>query len=159
MTLGGEGGFNNLSTAGGEVISFELDGALITFATTAAGGTSDIDFAQYLETRINAGLALAGIDGSYQVVRTASSVSIIKDAALDDPIEITGFTDSLDNNAQFAVRTGTGTGSNPPENDLLDADPLMSYRNSSTSSLYDDEGVILWERLDKDGVGTGDQAC
>jgi flagellar hook-associated protein 1 FlgK len=155
LTLGGEGGFNNLSTAGGEVISFELDGALISFATTAAGGTSDLAFAQYLETRINAGLVLAGMDGSYQVVRTASSVSIIKDKDLDDPIRITNFTDSLDNNAQFTVKTGTGTGSNPPENDLLDANPLISYRNSSTSSLYDDEGIILWERLDKDGVGTG----
>ncbi len=155
LTLGGEGGFTNFSTAGGEVISFELDGALITFATTAAGGTSDIDFAQYLETRINAGLLLAGMDESYQVVRTASSVSIIKDKDLDDPIRITDFTDSLDNNAQLRVKTGTGNGSNPPENDLLDANPLMSYRNSSISSLYDDEGIILWERLDKDGVGTG----
>ncbi len=155
LTLGGEGGFTNFSTAGGEVISFELDGALITFTTTAAGGTSDIAFAQYLETQINAGLVLAGINGSYQVVRTASSVSIIKDKDLDDPIEITNFTDSLDNNAQLRVKTGTGTGSNQPENDLLDANPLMSYRNSSTATLYDDEGVILWERLDKDGVGTG----
>lgn len=155
LTLGGEGGFNNFSTAGGEVISFELDGALITFTTTAAGGTSDIAFAQYLETQINAGLVLAGMDGSYQVVRTASSVSIIKDKDLDDPIEITNFSDSLGNNAQLRVKTGTGTGSNQPENDLLDANPLMPYRNSSTSSLYDDEGIILWERLDKDGVGTG----
>jgi flagellar hook-associated protein 1 FlgK len=31
----------------------------------------------------------------------------------------------------------------------------MSYRNSSTSTLYDDEGIIFWERLDKDGMATG----
>jgi flagellar hook-associated protein 1 FlgK len=155
LTLGGEGGFTNFSAAGGEVISFELDGALITLTTTAAGGTSDIAFAQYLEARINAGLALAGMDGSYQVVRTASSVSIIKDKDLDTPIRITNFSDSLDNNARLRIKTGTGTGSNQPENDLLDANPLMSYRNSSTSTLYDDEGIIFWERLDKDGMSTG----
>lgn len=155
ITLGGEGGFNNFSTAGGEVISFELDGALINFTTTAAAGTSDIQFAQYLETQINAGLTLAGIDASYEVVRTASSVSIIKSSNLDDPIEITNFSDSLDNNAQIKVKTGTGTGTNQPENDLLDADPAISYRNSSTSTLYDDEGIIMWERLDKNGIKTG----
>ncbi|MBU1196503.1 MAG: flagellar hook-associated protein FlgK [Proteobacteria bacterium] len=155
ITLGGEGGFTNFSTAGGEIISFELDGAAISFVTTAAGGTSDIQFAQYLEAQINAGLAFAGIDQNYTVVRTASSVSIIKDSELEDPIEITNFADSLDNNAQLKIRTGTGKGSNQPENDLLDADPARLYRNFSTSTVYDDDGIIMWERLDKDGVGTG----
>ncbi len=155
ITLGGEGGFTNFSNAGGEIISFNLDGAAINFVTTAAAGTSDIQFAQYLETQINAGLVLAGIDASYNVVRTASSVSIIKDSNLEDPIQITNFSDSLDNNAQLKVKTGTGTGSNQPENDLLDANPAMSYRNSSTSTLYDDDGIIMWERLDKNGIKTG----
>ncbi len=155
LTLGGEGGFNNFSTAGGEVISFELDGALINFTTTAAGGTSDIQFAQYLETQINAGLVLAGINGNYKVFRTASSVSVLKNSNLEDPIKLTNFTDSLDNNAKLRVRTGTGNGSNQPENNLLDADPLMSYRNFSTSTLYGDKGIIKWERLDKDGMTTG----
>lgn len=155
MTLGGEGGFTNFSTAGGETISFDLDGAAITFVTTAAAGNSDIQFAQYLETQINAGLIFAGIDQNYTVVRTASSVSIIKDIDLEDPIGITNFTDSLGNNARLKVKTGTGTGSNQPENDLLDADPARSYRNFSTGTLYDDDGVIMWERLDKDGIGTG----
>lgn len=150
ITLGGEGGFDKFSTAGGEVISFKLDDALIEFTTTAAGGTSDVDFAKYLAKQIDDAL-----DESYEVIRTGSSVSVIKDNDLTDPIKLTEFTDSLDDNARLKVRTGTGTGTNQPENDLLDAAPAMSYRNSSTSTLYDDEGVIMWERLDEDGVRTG----
>ncbi|MCK5162650.1 MAG: flagellar hook-associated protein FlgK [Desulfobacula sp.] len=155
MTLGGEGGFSGFSTAAGETITFNLDNALITILPTAAGGTTDIDLAQYFEAQINAGLIGAGIDQNYEVIRTASSVSIIKDSNLDDPIKFTNFSDLLDNNAQLRVKTGTGIGSNQPENDLLDADPVMSYRNFSTSTLYDDDGIIMWERLDEDGIRTG----
>ncbi|MCF6248778.1 MAG: flagellar hook-associated protein FlgK [Desulfobacula sp.] len=155
LTLGGKGGFTGFSTAAGETITFNLDGALITILPTAAAGTTDIALAQYFETQINAGLTGAGIDQNYNVIRTASSVSIIKNSNLEDPIKITNFSDVLDNNARLRVKTGTGTGSNQPENDLLDADPAMSYRNFSTSTLYDDDGIIMWERLDKDGIKTG----
>ncbi len=158
ITFGGENGFSNFTTAGGETITFNIDGAPISFVTTAAAaafGTSDIDYAEYLEFQINAGLTAFAIDQNYNVVRTASSVSIIKDSSLEDPISITSFADSLDNNAQLKVKTGTGTSEKQPENDLLDADPTMSYRNFSTSTLYDDDGVIMWERLDRNGIRTG----
>ncbi|WP_022664685.1 flagellar hook-associated protein FlgK [Desulfospira joergensenii] len=155
LTLGGEGGFSGFSSAGGETISFDLDGANISFDTTAGAGTSDLQLAALLEAEITADLITAGIDANYNVVRTGSSVSVIKNTGLDDPIKIENFSDSGGNNAKLNIRTGTGTGSNQPENDTLDADPTKTYRNSTTSSLYDDEGIIMWERLDSNGVRTG----
>lgn len=155
LTLGGEGGFSGFTSAGGEIISFKLDGADISFSTTAGAGTTDLQLAQLFEAEIKADLTFAGIAGNYQVILTGSSVSIIKAAALEDPIQITNFSDSSGNNARIKVRTGTGTGTDQPENDYLDADPSKSYRNSTTSSLYGDDGVIMWERLDKDGIRTG----
>ncbi len=155
LTLGGEGGFSGFSSAGGETISFDLDGANISFSTTAGAGTTDLELAHLLEAEINADLASAGVDANYQVIRTGSSVSIIKDTALEDPIAITNFSDTSGSNATLKARTGTGIGANQPENDVLDADPSKTYRNSTTSSLYGDEGVIMWERLDSNGIRTG----
>ncbi len=155
LTFGGAGGFSGFSTAGGETISFDLDGTTVSFNTTAGAGTSDLAMAQLLESEIVADLTLAGVIGDYQVVRTGSSVSVIKDSDLEDPITVENFTDSLGNNAKINVSTGTGTGTNQPENDVLDADPSKTNRDSVTSSLYDDEGVIYWERLDADGIRSG----
>ncbi len=155
LTLGGEGGFSGFTTAGGETISFKLDGADISIFTTDGAGTTDRQLAQLFKDEIETDLAAAGIAANYQVILTGSSVSIIKAAGLEDPIQITNFSDSSGNNARIKVRTGTGTGTDQPENDYLDADPSKSYRNSTTSSLYGDDGVILWERLDKDGFSTG----
>jgi flagellar hook-associated protein FlgK len=155
LTFGGEGGFSGFSSAGGETISFDLDGTTVAFNTTAGTGTSDLAMAQLLEAEIIADLTLAGVIADYQVIRTGSSVSVIKDAALEDPIRVENFADSLGNNARIKMRTGTGTGTNQPDNDVLDADPSKINRNSVTSSLYDDEGVILWERLDGDGIRSG----
>jgi len=155
LTLGGEGGFSGFTSGGGEVISFDLDGANISFSTTAGTGTSDQQLALLFKNEIEADLATAGIDANYQIIMTGGSVSIIKDSALEDPIKIANFSDTGGNNARIKARTGTGTGTNQPENDYLDADPSKSYRNSTTSSLYDDEGVIMWERLDSDGIRTG----
>ena len=42
---------------------------------------------------IEADLLAAGMDASYQIILTGSSVSIIKDAALEDPIKIENFSD------------------------------------------------------------------
>ena len=120
------------------------------FNTTAGAGVSDLQLARLFEAQIDAGLGV-----NYQVIRTGSSVSIIKDASLDDPIKIESFADDVGNNATLRVSTGTGIGINQPENDLLDADPARIYRNFSTSSLYQDKGIIRWERLDKDGFKTG----
>lgn len=155
LTFGGEGGFAGFSSAGGETISFDLDGTAISFNTTAGTGTSDLALAQLLETEIVADLTLAGVIANYQVIRTGSSVSVIKGAGLEAPIAITNFTDSLGNNANMKIRTGTGNGTNQPENDLLEADPSKTNRDNTTSTLYKDEGVIRWERLDKDGIRTG----
>lgn len=153
LTFGGEGGFSNFTLAPGEVISFNLDGHAIDFSTMAAGGTSDIELATELEAQLINDLTAAGVDHLYRVIRTGSSVSVIKDASLEDPIAITGFTDSLDNDAQIRISTGTGIGISQPENDLLQAG--NSYRDFATSSLYSRDGVIMWERLDADGVRTG----
>ena len=155
LTLGGDGGFSGFtfSTAANETISFDLDGTNISFSTTAGTGTSDLQLARLFESEIDAAMG-----SDYQVIRTGSSVSIIKDCSLDDPIEIENFSDTYGNGDTYAaiqVRTGTGTGINQPENDLLESDPAITYRNSTTSSLYDDEGIIMWERLDEDGIRTG----
>lgn len=155
LTLGGEGGFSGFTSGGGEVISFDLDGTNISFSTTAGAGTTDLQLAQLFMNEIQADLTAAGVDANYQVVMTGSSVSIIKDAALDDPIKMENFTDTAGNNARVQARTGTGKGTNPPGNEFVDADPSMNNRNSTTSTLYDDNGVIQWERLDSDGLRTG----
>jgi flagellar hook-associated protein 1 FlgK len=154
LTLGGECGFSGFTSAGGEDITFDLDGTTVSFAK-AALGTSDLDLAVQLESVIVSDLTAAGVDENYQVIRTASSVSIIKNSSLEDPIKIKNFSDTIGNDATLKVRTGTGTGMNPPENDLLDADLAIPYRNTSTSSLYNDDGIIMWERLDEDGIRTG----
>ncbi len=153
LTFGGPGGFSNFTTAGGEVISFDLDGTTIDFSTTSAGGTTELELAMELEAELNDDLAAGGVDQFYQVVRTGSSVSVIKDRSLESPIRITDFSDTLDNNAQIRVSTGTGTGTSQPENDRLEAGNV--FRDSATSSLYDDEGIIMWERLDQNGLRTG----
>ena len=152
ITLGGDGGFTGFtsSTAAGETISFDLDGTTISFSTTSAGGTSDLALATLIEAELAAGLST-----DYQVIRTGTSVSVIKDSSLDDPITIDNFTDSFGSNAEIQVRTGTGKGSNQPENDRIEADPARSFRNSTTSTLYNDTGTILWERLNTDGISTG----
>ncbi|MDD9303616.1 MAG: flagellar hook-associated protein FlgK [Desulfobacter sp.] len=155
LTFGGEGGFSGFSTAGGETISFDLDGHQSLFDTTAGAGTSDLELAQLFETEIISDLAAAGVAADYTVVRTASSISVIKNIDKEEPIKVENFSDTLGASATFRVLTGTGKGTNSPENDLLDADPSKTYRNFTTSSLYDDEGVIRWERLDADGVRTG----
>ncbi|MCA1788143.1 MAG: hypothetical protein LC657_19385, partial [Desulfobacteraceae bacterium] len=160
LTLGGEGGFSGLTTtAGPETISFDLDSHEISFnKPTNGAGTTDIDLAELLRDEIIDDLP-AGVADDYQVILTGSSVSVIKAAGLEDPIKIENFEDNdntgPDGWARIAVRTGTGTGTNQPENDTLSADPAKSHLRSTTSTLYDDEGVILWERLDKDGLRTG----
>jgi len=89
LTLGGENGFAGFSSGGGETIEFELDGNTILFNTTSAASTSDIDLAEGLRIEID---AVLGSD--YQVIRTGSAVSIIKDVALEDPINILNFADT-----------------------------------------------------------------
>ena len=154
LTFGGEGGFSNFSTAAGSTIDFDLDGYTISLNTTAAGGTSDVQWAMLLEAQILNDLP-ASVVNNYQVIRTSCSVSVIKKTGLDEPITIENFSDNTDPPATINVSTGTGTGIYQPENDVLDADPARSYRGKTTSTLYGDDGAIMWERLDENGMGTG----
>lgn len=148
MTLGGEDGFTNFSA--GDTISFDVDGTGISYTVaSAAGGTTEIGLAQQLYNELTATIT----SSDYQFVLNGKSVSIIKNTSLEDPIEITNFTDGVGDDAKLAVSTGTGEGASDPENDLLESG--NAYRDFSTSSLYSDEGIIQWERLDADGNRTG----
>ncbi len=151
MTLGGEGGFENFTV--GEDITFEVDGIAVTYPAAAPVPPDDMElgYAKGLEA------ALAVLPAAdYEVVRTGKSVSIIKNKALEEPIEITKFKETgVGGNATLRVSTGTGSGASDPENDLLDAANV--YRDFSSSSLYSDKGIIKWEKLDADGLSTGEE--
>ncbi|MFH1155853.1 MAG: flagellar hook-associated protein FlgK [Pseudomonadota bacterium] len=146
MTLGGDGGYSGFDTA--DSVDFEVDGIAVSY-TVGALDTTDLDYAQGLETALTAGL---GPD--YQVFRTGTSVSILKNKDLEDPIVITGFTDTGTGDATLRVATGTGQGTNEPVNDMLDAG--NPFHQSSTSTLYDKEGVIQWAKYNQQGLATGE---
>ncbi|MCG8532018.1 MAG: hypothetical protein MI749_15335, partial [Desulfovibrionales bacterium] len=148
MTFGGEDGFENFSA--GDVISFDLDGQTISFTVnSAAGGTTEAGLAQQLFDELNSDIT----DEGYTVIRNGKSVSVIKAADSDDPIRISNFSDTGGSDARLQISTGTGEGVHEPENNVLDAS--KDSRNFAVSSLYDDTGQILWERLDMDGNSTG----
>ncbi|MFA5905113.1 MAG: flagellar hook-associated protein FlgK, partial [Desulfobacula sp.] len=126
ITLGGEDGFTNFND--GDTISFDVDGYTVSFDVTGGAGTTEIGLAQQLYNELNADIA----SPDYQFIRNGKSVSIIKSASLEDPIEITNFSDSVGNNAKLSVSTGTGAGADAPQNDLLESGNV--YRNFSTSS-------------------------
>jgi len=151
ITLGGEGGFGNFTV--GEDITFEVDGIAVAYTAAAPVPPDDMElgYAKGIETALAAVLPPA----DYSVVRTGKSVSIIKNTTLDDPIEITDFDESITHNATLRVSTGTGSGANDPDNDLLDAANV--YRDFSTSSLYSDSGIIKWEKYDTEGFFTGEE--
>lgn len=151
ITLGGEDGFSGFDN--GDTITFDVDGNTVTLAVSSGTGTTEIELAQQLYTELNSGV----LDSNYTVIRNGKSVSILKSSSSEDPIEITSFYDnngsSSGNAATLAVSTGTGEGASDPENDLLESG--NTYRDFSTSSLYSDEAVIYWERLDENGDSTG----
>ncbi|MCP4118207.1 MAG: flagellar hook-associated protein FlgK [Desulfobacteraceae bacterium] len=151
ITLGGDGGFGNFTV--GEDVTFEVDGIPVTYtvAVPVAPDDNELGYAKGLETAL--GGALPGAD--YEVVRTGKSVSIIKNKALEEPIEITDFKESATGDATLRVSTGTGSGASDPENDLLNAANV--FRDFSTSTLYSDKGIIKWEKLDADGLSTGEE--
>ncbi len=149
MTLGGEDGFEGFDA--GDTITFEVDGNLVDITvSTAAGATTDYALAGLLMTELSADLA--GLP--YTIVRNGNSVSIIKDTDEEDPIAITGFTDATTADAILSVSTGTGTGTEDPDNGQLESG--NEYRDFSTSSLYDDEAVIYWQKRGIDGLYTGE---
>ncbi len=153
ITLGGTGGFSGFTA--GETISFDVDGTTIDFTVGAApAGITDLALAINLEAQLNNDFTTAGVDGNYQVIRTGASVSIIKNVLLDDPIVVTNFSESVTNDAALAVTTGTGTGMSQPRNERLESG--NTNRDHATSSLYKDQGIILWEKLNRYGLKTGE---
>lgn len=177
LTLGGENGFSDFTQ--GETVSFDIDGNTVKFTVpspkekvqfenkygrmdtfqVSGGGVTELQLAKLMATQIGTDLQAEGAASDYQVLRTGKSVSVLKSDETDDPIEITNFaeTDATGpgngDNATLKVSTGTGIGTNDPVNDRLESG--SSYRDSSTSSLYDDTGVIKWEKYDTDGYHTG----
>lgn len=162
ITLGGDGGYAGFTA--GNTISFDVDGNSVSYTVGAADDT-DEEFAIGLETSLNA----AGLGADYTVTRSGTAVSILKAATtgapptpIEEPIEITAFNST--GAALVTLKTGTGTGSNTsaPDNDLLisnnylTANGLSPLRSSSTSSLYPDTGIIMWEKYDVNGLSTGE---
>lgn len=151
VTLGGDGGYSGFT----DMVTFEVDGIAVSYDVAAAGHTTELEFAQGLEAALTAALVTVPVDESdYQIIRTGTSVSILKNQDLDNAIEITNFSESVSNDATLAVSTGTGQGTSEPVNERLESG--NSLRDSATSTLYDDEGIIKWEKFDKDGFSTGE---
>ncbi len=142
LTFGGDGGYQDFTT--GNTVSFELDGTAVSFVVS---GATDLSHATDLET------ALGALSPDYRVIRTGTSVSVLKTASLEEPMEITLFAETGDNDARLSVTIGTGIGTSSPRNDLLEAG--NEYRDFATSSLFADEGIIKWEKLDENGFFTG----
>ncbi|MCD4720739.1 MAG: flagellar hook-associated protein FlgK [Desulfobacula sp.] len=147
ITLGGEDGFTGFDA--GDTISFDVDGNTVSFIVSAGAGTTEAGLALQLYNELNSDISST----DYTFIRNGKSVSIIKSATLEDPIEITSFSDSAGNDAKLAVSTGTGDGASDPENDLLESG--NTYRDFTTGSLYVDEAIIRWERFDENGDSTG----
>ncbi len=169
LTFGGEGGFENLDSIGDQ-ISFDISGTdvnggapvTVTY-TAAADNLTDLEHADALFTLLEAALINpADPDPPYKIIQSGSSVSILKASDLTEPIEIGDFhQDAGGVNARLKVATGTGSGTSAPDNDFLehwDSVTLIGnqYSNSATSSLYADEGVIMWEKYYKNGISTGE---
>jgi len=156
ITLGGEGGFKNFTS--GETISFNVDDIAVSYDPGAA--VTDLEYAQGLAISLNDALVTPFTDPQYSIVQTGYHVSILKNKDLQDPIKITDFTESGDvasdgNNAHLIVKTGTGNNTDSPDNDLLESG--NQYRNFTTSSLYEDDGSIMWEKFDSKGLSLGEK--
>ncbi|OQY02646.1 MAG: flagellar hook-associated protein FlgK [Desulfobacteraceae bacterium 4572_130] len=146
ITLGGENGFLNFQS--GNTVSFNVDGNFIEYEVNE---TDDIELAKELEQELINNFSSFP---EYKIIRTGKSVSILKDIDLETPISITDFTSSDPTlNTRLAVNTGTGKGTNDPVNDFLESN--NSYKNFCVSTLYDQEGIIQWERLNNNGFSTG----
>ena len=148
VTLGGEGGYEGFDD--GENITFELDGQPVSYTVAAPAGTTDAEQAQQLEVALSAALDPA----SYEVVRNGSSVSIVKiDATDTDAIVISDFSDNGNDDAVLSVSTGTGSGSEAPENDTLVSG--STTLDSTTAVTFGDSATIYWEIFDNKGNATG----
>ena len=149
ITLGGSGGYTDFDD--GDTISFEVDGYAVSYTVTDPGsGLSDAEQAQQLYNALTAALPPDG----YQVIQNGVSISIVRTADADEPLAVSGFTDSGTNDAALAVSTGTGSGVDAPENqNLVSGDPL---KNSTMARTWGDPAMVYWEAFDKNGQPTGE---
>lgn len=135
ITLGGDGGFENFNP--GDLIAFRLDGNYVSFLVEA---TADTD--TELATLLEGGLIAAGLPaGVYSIVRTGSSVSILKSDG--SPIEINEFNDYQNGGGAFAHLA------------VSSGQILSSENRSATSSVIGPGGVITWQKFDSTGSYTG----
>ncbi len=150
ITLGGTDGYGNFDD--GDTISFQVGGYDVSYtvAAAAAGQLTDAEQASQLHAALTAALPADG----YEVVMNGTSVSIVRTAEADDPLSITGFSDVTGLDATLAVSTGTGIGTEAPENDVLVSGDALY--DGATAATYGDSAMIFWEELDQDGYPTGD---
>ncbi len=146
ITLGGAGGYTNFSL--NDNIEFELDGYTVSYTIT--NDTSDMAQADQLYAALTAALP----SDEYEVIQNGVSVSVVRIAEADDPISITGFTDTITGDAELAVSTGTGTGTDEPENDTLVSGDAL--HDSTSAVTWSDSATIYYEVFDSDGEATGE---
>lgn len=151
ITLGGDSGFQGFNKD--DKISFKVDGKLIDYVVTSANATTDAGQVQLAKQLFNELKSVFVADKNYSFIYNNDSVSILKNKSLQDPIKITDFLDSSTNDAKLKVDTGTGVGTNEPQNDVLQSGE--EFRDFTTSSLYSDKATIRWERLEKNKTPTG----
>ncbi len=142
ITLGFDGDDNQFYT--GSVISFDVDDYTISYTVT--NGLDDASNAQDLYDALSAVLP----SESYEIIKNGTSITIVKTG--DDAVEITDFSSTL-GNSTLSVTTGTGSGSETPENDTLVAN--SDTKNSTTAVTYGDAAILYWEVLDEAGNSTG----
>jgi flagellar hook-associated protein 1 FlgK len=144
ITLGGPGGYEGFDN--GDTISFNIDEShSVTY--TVGVDLTDIKQAELLETNIT-------LPPAYQVIRNGAYVTILKTAdEADDAITITDFTDATNDNAELSVSTGTGEGSDDPENDTLVSS--STTKDSTKAATFGDPATIYWEIFDNDGNASG----
>ncbi len=149
ITLGGTGGYEGFDD--GDAISFELDGYAVSYTVASVGGVlTDAEQAEQLYTALTATLPA----DEYEVVMNGTSVSVVRIEDADNPISITGFTDTTSADASLAVSTGTGSGTDEPENDTLASGDAL--HDSTSAVTWSDSAIIYYEVFDSDGNATGE---
>ena len=148
ITLGGVNGYDGFDD--GDTIKFDLDTFQVEY--DIIGTLTDTEQAFLLASEIETDLAAQFATG-YQVIRNGSSVTILKTAdEKDDAITIT--TDLTSDDAVLSVATGTGVGSEKPENETLVFS--SSEKDSTTAATFGDPAIIYWEIFDNSGNSIGE---
>ena len=156
ITLGGPGGYEGFDSS--TDISFKVDGLPVPKVSGTYNPnikSTDTEQAELLEavitTALSAEVNSAG-EPKYKVIRNGAYVSILKAADEEDAITITNFTSTSP--AELSVSTGTGEGSDDPENDTLVSG--SATKNSTTAATFGDPATIYWEIFDNKGNASGE---